>query len=293
MLIIGYEIPSALRYEEKFIAGLTGKQLAYIAVGGMLSYILYILEMILEMKILFIMIISGITIAFSFFKMDEYIKDVSYFLSNKRQIGYLDKEAEDFLGIENIEKRMVYLRDGRRLAIVNCIPINIAVKSDDERKAIAKNFKEFFNSLDFPIQIQMRTVDTSNDLAEYFDVSEKLVRNVSTRVQSKKLLDAFIKYREFFENHMKKHAIKNRVFYVVIPYEKIKDIKKVEKQLDIRVKIIKEKLASVGIRCKRLSTNQLITLYSSHFEQYLESERDYLFPFTMFKKSLRRKKNDK
>ena len=63
-----------------------------------------------------------------------------------------------FLEINRIENDMVYLNNGSLKSLIHVQPINFHILSMRQKQAIIAAYKDFLNSLDFPIQIVMRTV---------------------------------------------------------------------------------------------------------------------------------------
>lgn len=278
---MAYEIPASLKYDEKVAFGLTFRQLMLFVGFGTASALLFFkAPLALELKAISIIGLMGFAAASAFLDVDRKLYRLFEYYRGIRRIGYLDRRALKLFEVKTVEDDVIVMNDGRRLAILNCTPLNISVKSEEEREAIVKSFREFLDSLSFPVQINMRTVDTLRDLRDYFDEFEK-------RIDKKKSSDAYAMYlehRKFFEDYMRENSVKNRMFYLVVPYP-IAEAEKALKELNIRAEVLKEKLVVTGIPSKRLNTNQLISLLSSYFEEFVEVDNDYLFPVTMIRRN--------
>ena len=200
-------------------------------------------------------------------------------------MGYLDKKMEKFLQVKKIENNAVFLKDGSIKAIIQIQPINFRILSTKHQQSIIQAFKDFLNSLDFPIQIVVRTVNLSID-----DYLQKLEQTV--RLQKKeKLLEQFNEFQEFMREYIEKNAVKNRLFYIVIPAEKsvFSKIDDALSQLEIRAKLCMDKLANCNLVTKRLSSNELVSLLSTYFEGFIEVENEYQSLITILE---RRQKNE-
>ena len=282
---MAYEIPSALRYEERVVFGLTFRQFAYLILFGVLSAIIVLKTNIaMEVKVVSSIALMGFAVSSAFFNLDKYIVDVATYLSGMREVGYLDKKALELMDVKDVLNDIIILNNGIKLAIVHCFPINLSVKSKEEREMIVKSFSEFLNALSFPIQINIRTVDSLKELRSYFDSFEQRITKPSNNSNHRQIIEFFHEHRRFFEEYVGENAIKNRLFYVIIPFNSHSEHEKALKELNIRVEIVKEKLEACGISSERLNTLQLISLLASYFEEFVEVEKDYVFPITMLKR---------
>jgi hypothetical protein len=277
---MAYEIPASLKYDEKVAFGLTFRQLMLFTIFGIASAVVFLKAPIaMEYKAISILCFMGFAAASAFLDIDRKLYRLFEYYRGIRRIGYLDRRALKLFEVKTVEDDVIIMNDGRRLAILSCTPLNLSVKSDEEREAIVKSFREFLCSLSFPVQINIRTVDTLRDLRDYFDEFEK-------RIDKKKNKDAYVMYlehRKFFEDYVRENSIKNRMFYLVVPYQSA-EVEKSMQELNIRAEVLREKLAATGIPSKRLNTNQLISLLASYFEEFVEVDNDYLFPVTILGK---------
>jgi hypothetical protein len=277
---MAYEIPSALRYQEKVAFGLTFKQLAYLGAAGALSAIVFFkAPFAIELKAIVMVVALAAAGAAAFLDADTKLLEVLRYLSGAREVGYLDPRALRLMRVRAVEGDAILMADGTRLAVLNCTPLNLSVKSEAEREDITTNFREFLNSLSFSVQICIRTVDSLKELREYFDRLEKSVKRKATKGNADALA-MMQEHRKFFEDYVQENAVKNRLFYIVVPQQSGRD-EKALKELAIKVEVTREKLASTGIPSARLNTNRLISLLSSYFEEFVEVDRDYLFPLSM------------
>ena len=62
------------------------------------------------------------------------------------------KASQEFVPIKEIRDGVVVLKDGSMRLVLMASSLNIALKSEDEQKAIFLQFQNLLNSLDFSVQ---------------------------------------------------------------------------------------------------------------------------------------------
>ena len=93
----------------------------------------------------------------------------------------------------------------------------------------------------------------------------------------------FNDFQEFVRGYIEEHAVKNRLFYIVIPADE-KNFAKATSQLEIRAKLCQDKLKNCNLSTKRLQTNELITMLSSYYEGFIENGTEYQSMMTILEK---------
>src|SRR3989344_7150641 len=236
---MSYEIPKNLKYEEKIVFNLTMWQALWIGLFATLALIVFTrIPLGFEIKIIAMIFLGLLGLAFAFLNLKQYLLTAIAFVKTPRQMGYLDKKMSGFLDIQKIENNSVFLKNGTAKAIIQVQPINFHILSTKHQQAIISAYKDFLNSLDFPIQIVVRTVNLSLD-----DYLQKLELKARMR-KNEKLLAQFNEFQEFMREYIEKNAVKNRLFYIVIPSE-VKQFGKPDvalTELDIRTKLCMDKL---------------------------------------------------
>lgn len=283
---MAYEIPKNLKYQEKILFNLSIWQALWVGLFGVLIGIVFFkTPLIFELKVVLGIVFGIIGLGFAFFDLKNHLKTVSSFVFKPRQLGYLDKKMNGFLSVKKIVGDTIFLKNGSTKAIIQIQPINFHILSTKQREAIISAYKDFLNSLDFPIQITMRTVNLSlNDYLKELELKVKLQKN-------EKLLTQFSEFQEFLQNYIENNAVKNRLFYLIVPSEKNKLLNNETAQLEeleIRVKLCMQKLSNCNLATKRLSTNELVSLLSTYFEGFIEAENQYQSMLTI----LEAKKNE-
>jgi len=275
---MSYEIPKNLKYEEKIIFNLSIIQAGWLGLFGSLAAIIFLKAPLnFETKTIIIIVLALLGTGFAFFNLKEYLTTSIHFITRPRELGYLSKDMEKFIEVKKIIDNTIYLSNGSAKAILQIQPINFHILSPRQQEAIISAYKDFLNSLDFPIQIIMRTVNLSLD--DYL----KNLQNKVKKSKNEKLQQQFTEFHEFVTNYINNHAVKNRLFYIIIPSNE-KKTNYIQNQLDIRTTLCQEKLKACNLTTKRLNTNELVSMLSSYFEGFIENENGYLSPLTLLEK---------
>ncbi len=188
--------------------------------------------------------------------------------------------SQDFVPVKEVRDGVVMLRDGGLRAVLMASSLNFALKSDDEQSAFIVQFQNFFNSLDFSVQIYIQSRDL--DIRPYLATLEDAYKNTMDdlmRIQIREYID-FI--RSFVEgaNIMTKH------FFVVVPYDPAplainkgilsnipfvgggkegdttdqSTFEENVSQLDQRISIVQQGLVRTGVRTVQLDTEEVVEL---------------------------------
>lgn len=206
---------------------------------------------------------------------------LALFPKAKEEVG----STQDHLKFAEIHDGIVITKKGELRAILMVSPINFALKSEQEQTAIIYAYQNFLNSLNFPIQVLMRSKKL--DLTKYLNKLKE-----AAKTQTNELLMIQTKdYIDFIERLIKIANIMDKKFYIVVPFippprfetpkmskisETIRkptqssasqiqmtfeEFKKYKIELDQRTQVIQSGLGSVGIRTAQLNTQQVIELY--------------------------------
>ncbi|MDD3159989.1 MAG: PrgI family protein [Candidatus ainarchaeum sp.] len=275
---MSYEIPKNLKYEEKLIFNLSLQQTIWLAIFIIPSAIIILKSPLpFEINIIIAILLTIIGLGFAFLNLKEYILTIYKYFSQPRQLGYLSKKMANFIEVKEIKENIILLNNNSTKAIIQIQPINFHILSTRQQEAIISAYKDFLNSLDFPIQIVMRTVNLS--LEDYLN---KLEQNINTpkNIHLKKQFDDF---KTFLLNYIENNAIKNRLFYIVIPSNE-KNIDDSINQLNIRTTLCQDKLKNCNLTTKRLNTQELTTMLSSYFEGFIENGIEYQSILTILQK---------
>jgi type IV secretory pathway VirB4 component len=187
------------------------------------------------------------------------------------------------LKVAEIRDDTLVLKNGGLRAALKVNSINFNLKSDDEQNAIIYSYQNFLNSLEFPIQIVIRSkrldidnyLDSLNDLGEkqtndllqrqtyeYMDYIQRLVEYADIMEKSFYVIVPFNPYRS------KKPSLIQRFFQSLSPKDtpiesnrRRREFIQLKKILNQRVTVVKAGLQGVGLQVDQLETKDLIELF--------------------------------
>ena len=192
-------------------------------------------------------------------------------MSQKLSANSLQKHLE----IKEIKDGVVVLKNNGLRAILLCSSVNFALKSTEAQDALVYKYREFLNSLDFPIQIMVAS--RRFDIGPYVQVlqfREKEQENELLRIQTAEYID-FIKGLTEMANIM------TESFYLVVPFNpapikanffdklfsrkngeiKEQEFLELKTQLWQRVEFIVSALSGCNLKAIPLNTEELIELF--------------------------------
>ncbi|OYT26500.1 MAG: hypothetical protein B6U97_03725 [Candidatus Altiarchaeales archaeon ex4484_96] len=275
-----YEIPSDITYEERLLGPLTVKQSIYAVIcGGIVIYVFFFVkDMNLVLRALISLLAIGVAVGVTFFDLDRYVINYVGFMREQRAVSWISPAASRLLGIRDIKADSVFLKNGNVLAVLKITPINFGVLNKEDQDIVIYNFLQFINSVDFPIQIVMRSVNL--DLTDYLS---SLKRRIVQRDDQMALV-YFEHFSKYLAEYIAERKINDRLFYVLVPARKFFEERKIIRDLETRCSIITESLNRSGIVAERLDNKELQTFYSSYFTQTFHVGEDFLTPLTMYRR---------
>jgi hypothetical protein len=197
--------------------------------------------------------------------------------------------TQSFVPIREIRDGVVVLQNGELRTVLLASALNLGLKSGEEQKATVSQFQNFLNSIDFPLQI----VSSSRrlDIRPYILTLESRLEQIPEellRLQTREYID-------FIRNFNETYNIMSKFFYVVVPFTPAlvsgnsvskgigsfitafstskttsgtidaTSFEENRSQLEQRVAIISQGLASCGIETRGLNTEALTELYHTYF----------------------------
>jgi len=210
-----------------------------------------------------------------------------------------DSSTQRYLPFSQIRDNLVVMKDSSVRIILKCSTINFLLKSTEEQDAIIMSFQRFLNSLDFPIQIIIRS--TKLNIESYLNKLNTLaLKQTNPLLQSRTY-----EYIEYLKKLIEVAQIMRKDFYIVIPIDnewdnsvrdlslvwrlksfwasinwqddlitiknQIRNLNKNKKWLMVRVNSIKTSLESIWIKAKELDKNELVKFLSDYYNPTLES----------------------
>ena len=195
------------------------------------------------------------------------------------------RASQSFVPVEEVRSGIVILKDGGYRGIMMCSSLNFALKSDDEQQAIIGGFQNFLNTLDFTIEIVIHSRKT--DIRPYLALLEERMSGQTSELMRVQLRE----YIGFIRNFIEGADIMTKTFYVVVPFigagvgGKVSDtlaflggrkkddtasgedssFEESRVQLEQRMALVQNGLASAGLRAVPLGTEEIIELLYRSF----------------------------
>jgi len=260
---MAYEIPKDLRYEEKVIFNLSLMQAAWIGISALLAFVLFTkTAMPLEFKVASAMAIAAFGAGFAFFGLAAHMRTAAGYFSAQKESGFDSPQTARFLEVRHIDNDAIILDDGSLRACIEIRPINFHILSQSEQQAIISAYRDFLNSLDFPVQIVMRTCALS--IEKYLMAAGKKAADANGMV-----LEYWNNLSAFIKKFVEEKDVKDRRFYLIIPADtSLKGTEGIA-QLEVRSQLCIEKLRACRIRAKRLTSAGIVAFLSTFFQEPL------------------------
>ncbi|PIZ48286.1 hypothetical protein CO180_03335 [candidate division WWE3 bacterium CG_4_9_14_3_um_filter_41_6] len=129
-------------------------------------------------------------------------------------------KTQDHLDIEDIKDDVLILTGGRFRLVVETTAVNFDLLSEDEQNASIFAYANLVNSLDYAIQILVRTRQV--DITTYLHFLRGQLRDQPSAVMKEQLSD----YIDFVEQLVLKNTVLQKRFYVSIPYSNTSAVQK-------------------------------------------------------------------
>jgi hypothetical protein len=199
--------------------------------------------------------------------------------------------TQRYLDFAGVHDDTLILKNGGIRTIVEVSSINFNLKSEDEQNSIIYAYQRFLNSLNFPIQISVksRKLDIDNYL-EDMRMRMKVQKNDLLKNQMGEYIEYIQKLVEFSDIMEKRffviipqnpaRAEKKSVFRIFLdkisPDDKVidvisrkKEFKVLKKRLEEKDNIVKTGLTNCGLTVKVLTTEKIIELFYQSYNPQL------------------------
>jgi len=191
--------------------------------------------------------------------------------------------TQTYLRIAEIRDDTVVLKNGGLRSVLRVSSINFNLKSEEEQNSIVYSYQGFLNTLEFPIQIVVRSKKL--DIDNYLDK----LRKIGEKQTNPLLQTQTYEYVEYIAKLVEYADIMEKDFLVIIPedplraqkvsivqkffqnmnakdsYENIKrrheEFDQLKKTLIQRVSSVKVGLENCGLKAQELTTKELIELF--------------------------------
>jgi len=210
-----------------------------------------------------------------------------------------DATTQRYLPFSQIRDNIIIMKDNSARVILKCSTINFLLKSAEEQDSIIMSFQRFLNSIDFPIQIIVRS--TKLDIDTYLQKLE----NTAIKQTNELLQRQTYEYIEYLKKLIEVANIMKKDFYLVVAIDKendksvrdisliwkfknfwssinswddllkiksqIRELNNYRKWLNQRVNVIKWSLESIWIKVSELDKTELVKLLTDYYNPSLEN----------------------
>ncbi|MDD3645776.1 MAG: hypothetical protein PHH06_00045 [Candidatus Gracilibacteria bacterium] len=128
-----------------------------------------------------------------------------------------DSSTQRHLAFSQVRENVMIMKDDSARLVLKCSSINFLLKSTEEQDAIIISFQRFLNSLDFPIQILVRSKKL--DIDSYLKkLSDKALHQKNSLLQNQTY-----EYIEYLKKLIEVAQIMKKEFYIIIPFDKVEN----------------------------------------------------------------------
>lgn len=194
--------------------------------------------------------------------------------------------TQQLVEVHDIRDNVLILKNGSLRALVEVNSVNFELKSPDEQAAMIQGFKNFLNSLDFPLQIIIHS--RKLDIANYLERTAQMVENTGhelLRIQGRQ-------YVQFVQSLVELANVMTKKFYLVVPFHlletrdekrgfwenlksafgsaqtKIKELENekfliYQAQLNQRIELVTDGLQGMGLTSRLVNQEKLLAIFTS------------------------------
>lgn len=120
--------------------------------------------------------------------------------------------TQEHLPIDDIVDDVVILKDGNCATVMQISSVNFDLLSEKEQLALVYAYGGILNSLNFPIQVVIRT--KTKDISQYINN----LKGYEAKQNNPLLKERIKNYQKFVEEMVKKNDVLSKLFYVVVPF---------------------------------------------------------------------------
>lgn len=182
--------------------------------------------------------------------------------------------TQKYLDIADIKDDLVILADGSVALLIRVAAVNFGLLSEREQEAIIFAYAGFLNSLNFAVQIVIRS--QAKDISQYVALLEQERSKQTNQLLAQKIES----YKNFILQTVKENNVLDKKFYIVIPFSSlelgIKKISSLPKETILeKAKIalfpkrdhVLRQLSRIGLRARQLTTSELTDLFYEIYNQ--------------------------
>ena len=132
-----------------------------------------------------------------------------------------DNTTQRYLPFSQIRDNIIIMKDGSVRVVMKCSAINFLLKSEEEQNSIIVSYQRFLNSLDFPVQILVK----SSKLNIKWYIAN--LNNIALEQKNSLLQKQTYEYIDYLNKLIEFAQIMKKEFYIIVPfdYEENKTVK--------------------------------------------------------------------
>ncbi|NCC71416.1 hypothetical protein EOM09_07600 [bacterium] len=124
-----------------------------------------------------------------------------------------DSSTQRYLPFSQIRDNIIIMKDDSARLIMRCSTVNFLLKNTEEQDSIIISFQRFLNSLDFPIQILVRSKKL--DIDSYLNnLNDKALKQKNALLQNQTY-----EYIEYLRKLIEVAQIMKKEFYIIVPFD--------------------------------------------------------------------------
>lgn len=210
-----------------------------------------------------------------------------------------DKSTQRYLPFSWIKENIIIMKDNSARIVLKCSTINFLLKNSDEQDSIIISFQRFLNSIDFPIQIMVRSKKL--DIDSYLN-------NLNSRAlkqENQLLQNQTYEYIAYLKKLIEVAQIMKKDFYIVVPFDnegnksvkdssmfwffseflksisqsqelgnikiQLKNFANMKKELYKRVNVVQTWLENMWIKAEPISKQELVVFLADYYNPRLDS----------------------
>lgn len=190
--------------------------------------------------------------------------------------------TQRFLPIAEIHSDTVLLKNGGIRGVLSVEALNFNLKSETEQQGIIAGYGAFVNTLNFPLQVVIRSFRTNID-----DYLEQ-VQSTGEKHANELLKQQTLGYVDFMRKLLEVADIMQKRFFVIVPVDRSvrkksglenlfswltpddttgnaagrrRDFAPALRQLNERMELVQTGLSNIGLHTKRMNTRELVEMF--------------------------------
>ena len=198
--------------------------------------------------------------------------------------------TQNHLEINDIRDDVVVLKGGGAAVVLQTTAVNFDLLSETEQDSMIFAFASLLNSLNFPIQILVRT--KRMDITNYLYRIGEAKKNAPNPI----LLNHIKRYEKFITDLVSRNQVLDKRFYIAIPYigidiMRVKSgvsnvfkkpppnvsqwttLEKAKVNIEPKLEYVMKQLGRIGVKAIRLRTEELVELFYDLYNPEISREQ--------------------